>query len=129
MTFSADISAFAKRAGESLDNTVRGVTIELFAGVIRTTPVDTGRARGNWQTTTQTPASDVLDRLGDLESVAELMAQVGGVGSVTYLTNNLPYIMRLEEGHSTQSPPYAMARGNFERVRSIIETEARKNRV
>jgi hypothetical protein len=37
--------------------------------------------------------------------------------------------MRLEEGHSTQSPPYAMARGNFERVRSIIETEARKNRV
>jgi hypothetical protein len=44
VTFSADISAFAKRAGESLDNTVRGVTIELFAGVIRTTPVDTGRA-------------------------------------------------------------------------------------
>lgn len=129
MTFEADIAAFAKAAGESLDATVRAITIELFSGVIMSTPVDTGRARGNWQTTTETPATGEVDRTGETGSIAEVHAKSGGVGSVTFLTNNLPYIMKLEEGHSDQSPPYAMARGNFERVQSIVESEARRNRV
>lgn len=129
MTFEADIAAFAKAAGESLDATVRGITVELFTGVILSTPVDTGRARGNWQTTTETPAVGDVDRIGEAGAIAEAHAKAGGVGTVTFLTNNLPYIMKLEEGHSEQSPPYAMARGNFERVQSIVEAEARRNRV
>lgn len=131
MTFEADIAAFAKAAGASLDETVRGVTIELFTGVITQTPVDTGRARGNWQCTVATPAGDTIDRTDPTgsDAIAEVVDKVGGVGSVTYLTNNLPYILRLEEGHSTQSPPYAMARGNFQRVQSIVESEARRHRV
>lgn len=131
MSFEADISAFAKRAGDSLDNTVRAITIELFSGVITSTPVDTGRARGNWQTTTETPASGEVSRLDKTgtDAIAEVAERSGGVGSVTYLTNNLPYILKLEEGHSKQSPPYAMARGNFQRVQSIVESEARRNRV
>lgn len=131
MTFEADIAAFAKKAGASIDETVRGVTIELFSGVVQQTPVDTGRARGNWQCTVATPASDVIDRKDQSgsEVTAEIIAKAGGAGTVTYLTNNLPYILRLEEGHSTQSPPYAMARGNFQRVQSIVESEARRHRV
>lgn len=131
VTFSADIAAFAKASGASLDETVRAVTIELFTGVITQTPVDTGRARGNWQCTDATPAGDTIDRLDPTgsEAIAEIVAKAGGVGSVTYLTNNLPYILPLEEGHSTQSPPYAMVRGNFARVQSIVEAKARENRV
>lgn len=129
MTFAADIGAFAQKAGASLDETVRAVTIELFTGVITSTPVDTGRARGNWQTTTKTPASGEVERLGSMESLAEVHQNAGGAGSVTYLTNNLPYIIPLEEGHSEQAAPGAMVRGNFERVTSIVENAARRNRV
>lgn len=129
--FGADIAAFAKAAGASIDETVRAVTIELFSGVIEQTPVDTGRARGNWQCTTESPATGETDRLdpSGRDAMAEVSANAAGVGGVTYLTNNLPYILPLEEGHSTQSPPYAMVRGNFARVQSIVEAKARENRV
>lgn len=128
MSFSADIAAFAQKAGESLDKTVRMVTLELFGSVIRGTPVDTGRARGNWQTTVQSPASDEVDR-PQSAAIAELSANAGGVGSVTYLANNLPYIYRLEMGWSNQSPPHAMVRGNFTRIQSMINAAVTQNKV
>jgi len=128
MSFSADLAAFAAKSGESLDKTVRMVTLELFGSVIRSTPVDTGRARGNWQTTVQSPASDEVDRPQSMAE-AELSANAGGVGSVTYLANNLPYIYRLEMGWSNQSPPYAMVRGNFTRIQSMINAAVTQNKV
>ena len=136
MTFAADIGAFAQKAGTSLDETVRSVTAELFIGIVKSTPVDTGRAKGNWQVTVGLPASGEIERTDDSprgsvgpEMAATCNNDIGGAGSVTYLTNNLPYIMPLEEGHSDQAAPGAMVRGNFERVTSIVENAARRNRV
>jgi len=129
VSFSADIAAFANKAGESLDKTVRMVTLELFGSVIRSTPVDTGRARGNWQTTTSSPASGELDNRSESSALSELQQNAGGVGTVTYMANNLPYIKRLEEGWSTQSPPHAMVRANFTRIESIVANAARRNKV
>ena len=129
MSFSGDIAAFANKAGESLDKTVRMVTLELFGSVIRATPVDTGRARGNWQTTTGSAASGELDNRSESSALSELQHNAGGLGTVTYLSNNLPYIKRLEEGWSTQSPPYAMVRANFTRIESIVANAARRNKV
>jgi hypothetical protein len=159
MPFSADLEEFAKAANESLDKTVRMVTLELFSSVIKSTPVgnpdlwaslnpqtdiDTrettrrdapdgyvgGRARGNWQTTTMIPAQGVIDGVRSGESAeSELESRCGGYGEITYLTNNLPYIMRLEEGWSTQSPPQAMVRRNFRRIRAMIARAVSKNKV
>ena len=129
MTFSADIARFAEKAGESLDRTVRMVTLELFSAVIKSTPVDEGRARGNWQTTTGSPASGELDIRSEAATLAELKANVGGAGKVTYLANNLPYIYRLEMGWSTKKAPKGMVRGNFQRIESMISKAARENRV
>lgn len=129
MSFSADIAAFANKAGESLDKTVRMVTLELFGSVIRATPVDTGRARGNWQTTVGSAAIGDLDNRSESSALSELQQNAGGVGTVTYLSNNLPYIYRLELGWSDQSPPYAMVRANFTRIESIVANSARKNKV
>ena len=129
MTFSADIARFAEKAGESLDRTVRMVTLELFSAVIKSTPVDEGRARGNWQTTTGSPASGELDIRSEAATLAELKANVGGAGKVTYLANNLPYIYRLEMGWSTKKAPKGMVRKNFTRIESMISKAARENRV
>lgn len=129
MTFSADIAAFAQKYGESLDKTVRNITTELFSQVIHDTPVDEGRARGNWQTTTGSPASGVLDIRSESATLAELKANVGGAGKVTYLANNLPYIYRLEMGWSTEKAPKGMVRVNFQRIESMISKATRENRV
>ena len=84
----------AKRANATLDEFVRAVYIELFSSTILDTRVDTGRMKGNWQTTVGAPATDTIDRLDKTgaETIRDMVSKIGGVNEVTYLTNNLPYV-------------------------------------
>jgi hypothetical protein len=92
MSFSANVSAFAKETKSSVDEAVRTIKIELFSSVILDTRVDTGRLRGNWQTTTGSPADGEIDRLDPLGSGATREVRQGvKPDTVDYLTNNLPY--------------------------------------
>jgi hypothetical protein len=99
-SFGIQVAEWAKKAKGKIDTNVRGITLSLFKGIIMSTPVDTGRARGNWQTTVGEPATGTVERLDPSGSatVAELVANMGGAGKVTWLTNNLPYIAVLEYG-------------------------------
>ncbi|WP_139145744.1 hypothetical protein [Pseudomonas lundensis] len=108
---------------------VRAATIELFSGVIKSTPVDTGRAKGAWATSVGSPTNDAPDRLGEAASIAEVVAITPpGAGQETYLANNLPYIERLENGSSTQAPA-GMVTINMDRVSKIVAAAIEKNRV
>lgn len=111
MSFSVDISKFAKKANASLEETSRTIKTNLFSGVIQLTRVadpDTwknpvkgyigGRLKGNWQTSTGSPVMTVIDRIdpeGDA-AIAQVKATVRG-DTVDYMTNNLPYAEVLEE--------------------------------
>lgn len=131
MSFSKDIRSFVSKATTAHDKITRAATLELFSGVIKDTPVDTGRARGNWQTSVGSPAAGELDR--EDKSGALAMAEVQqkappGAGQVTLLTNNLPYIEQLENGSSRKAPE-GMVRKNVDRVQRIVDAAIRKNRV
>lgn len=131
MSFSKDIRSFVSKAVQAHSKITRAATLELFSGVIKDTPVDTGRARGNWQTSVGSPAAGELDR--EDKSGALAMAEVQqkappGAGQVTLLTNNLPYIEALERGSSKKSPE-GMVRKNVDRVQRIVDAAIRKNRV
>ena len=131
MSFSKDIRSFVSKATTAHDKITRAATLELFSGVIKDTPVDTGRARGNWQTSVGSPAAGELDR--EDKSGALAMAEVQqkappGAGQVTCLSNNLPYIGELERGSSKQAPE-GMVRKNVDRVQRIVDAAIRKNRV
>ena len=94
--FALDISAFAKTTNTTLSEAVRGIKINLFTGVIMDTRVDTGRLRGNWQTTTGSPASGELSREDKIPQFTKGGAAYDEVDrvradTVDYLTNNLPY--------------------------------------
>jgi hypothetical protein len=129
MAFADDVRRFSVKAGESSDRIVRAVTLSLFNGIIRDTPVDTGRARGNWQTTVGAPASGEIDRLGASASISEVEAKTPpGAGQETYLSNDLPYIVQLEEGTSKQAPE-GMVKRNMDRIERNLAREARKNKV
>lgn len=62
-----------------------------------------GRFRGNWQTSVAEPITNTIDRIDPTgaAAVADVVTNMGGAGTITYLTNNLPYAKRLEyEGWS-----------------------------
>lgn len=77
--------------------------------LIETTPVDTGFARASWIISIGSPTSL---QGGTRESVSEAAQQVGLARMAAYhvrqgpafVSNNAPYIMRLNAGHSTQAP-------------------------
>lgn len=127
MSFSDDLQKFAEKTGATVDETLRAVTFELFASVITDTPVDTGRARGNWQCRIDQQPTGTVGTTGAGAAIAAVRDEldVFGVGHAAWLVNNLPYIERLEYGHSRQAPA-GMVRKNVARIRQIVEQEARK---
>ena len=112
-TFSSMVNKFAKTAPEQANAVIRKSTLELFTDVVMDTPVATGRARGNWQVSFGAPASGVLDERGDKENDNKTSSPTAGVvtdalnsdrtTSVIFLTNNLPYIKKLEYGWSKKA--------------------------
>jgi hypothetical protein len=95
----------------NVEGAVKKVTTEIFRRVIQGTPVGDptywtkpappgyvgGRAKGNWQASTGAPIRNEIDRIdGDgSDTVADALAKITP-GSVMYLSNNVPYIRRLE---------------------------------
>lgn len=130
MSFASDVAKYAKLAGSSVDETGRAIVLELFGSVIKDTPVDTGRARGNWQTSMDTPSTGETGRKGEGPALAELSQQAEsfGAGKVIYLSNGLPYILRLEYGWSKQQPG-GMVRRNVARIQSIVRKAVAENKV
>jgi len=114
----ADLKTFAKRIrriGQDIernaDIAVRRCALAIDATVVLATPVDTGRARGNWQVTLDNPAVTVTDQLSpsgreSVEQGKSAIAQYKGgrPEAAIHITNNLPYIGKLNEGHSAQAP-------------------------
>ena len=71
-------------------------------------PVDTGRARANTIVSIGSPVYQVLDRYDKSggNTIMEGVTRLTGLEpyTVVYLQNNLPYIEKLEDGHSKQAP-------------------------
>lgn len=116
MSFTADISRFVEKANGNSDIVVRKIGLDLFGRVVRKTPVDTGRLRGNWFLTVNLPSSQYvesnLDKSG-AKSISDAQSKIGlynsGVNAI-YITNNAPYAMRIETTGYSKQAPQGMAR-------------------
>lgn len=87
------INQLAEVLGREVDEVIRAVKISLFNGVIRDTRVDTGRMRGNWQTTTGSMANSEIARLDKSGASAEAdVRNTVKPDTVDFLTNNVPYV-------------------------------------
>lgn len=113
MSFSTDIQKFARKTGGDLEQVVRATCLQLSASIIERTPVDTGRARANWQASLGRPdlsVRDAEDKQGDA-TLAKVRQEVQNApGSVFFLANNLPYIRRLEYDAWSGQAPSGMVR-------------------
>ncbi len=119
MSFSVDITRFAEQTQVSLDQAARNVQISLFNTVSNDTRVDTGRLRGNWQTSVGSPITTETDRLDPNGTEVEReIVQTVTSGDVVYFTNNLPYaeVWEQEDG---------MVRRNMARIERTVNEVAR----
>jgi hypothetical protein len=119
------MSSIVAKVNGQIDVKVRKATLELFGAVIKATPVDTGRAKNNWQCTIGSPASGELEEVDKTGSraIARVYATVPQkIGSIVWLTNNVPYIRKLEYGSSKQAGPNVMVRDNVMRFAGILRS-------
>lgn len=124
--FESQLRGFGVKALDKVDKVRRASVLELFKLVIMATPVDTGRLRGNWQTTINSPAGAVTTRddPSGAAALAEAMANLGSLADVVWFTNNLPYAERIEyEGWSRQAPE-GMVRRHIAQWQRIVSAKA-----
>lgn len=126
--FAIDIERFAKKTGIALDRAVRMIVIEVGSSIIRMTPVDTGRLKGEWQFTIQ-PATSETGLTGNA-SQAKLVGDSieFKAGTVGYITNLMPYAIPMEMGGSQQAPA-GMVRVTLERFQQIVSRAIQEHRV
>lgn len=131
-SFELQLAEFAAQAKGAIDASLREIIIELGGSLIRMSPVDTGRFRGNWQFSITTPSAGTLDTL-DPNGEQATARLVGDsiefrAGATGFIVNNLPYAIPLEYGHSDQAPA-GMVQITLARFQQIVEEAIRNNQV
>lgn len=131
-SFALELAKFAEQATEAIDASLREIIFEVAGSLIRMSPVDSGRFRGNWQFSLMTPDNSTslnVDPTG-AETLGRIVAEAGAftAGQVAYITNSLPYAIPLEYGHSTQAPG-GMVRITLARFQQIVDEAVRNNQI
>lgn len=80
---------------------MRETAIRAADNIAAATPVDTGRARANWNLSAGTPDLTTTEGTSRQGYDAE---QITGTEKELFISNGLPYIEKLNEGSSTQAP-------------------------
>ncbi|MEX0906247.1 MAG: HK97 gp10 family phage protein [Balneolaceae bacterium] len=129
-SFALQIKDFGDKVNDRMDVVVKKTMLEIHMGVVMTTPVDTGRARANWNVGLNNVDASVSPP-GNLQQVlnrASALISKIKAGDVIYISNNVEYIEALEDGHSKQHPN-GMVAVTLRRFNHIVEksiTEAKK---
>jgi hypothetical protein len=130
--FALELAKFAEQAVEAVDASLREIIIEVGNSLIRMSPVDSGRFRGNWHLSIDVVESVTFNELDPQgkETIAAIAAAVSDfkAGQTAYLINNLPYAIPLEYGHSTQAPQ-GMVRVTLARFQAIVNEAVRNHQV
>lgn len=122
-SWSIPVDRLVAQAKGDLEAVVRRATFQTFRSVVLRSPVDTGRFRANWNVSFGVPEYGVTlstnQNRGLTEAAKALRLPVGGV---TYISNGLPYGVRLENGYSKQAPAgmVRLAAAEFQRFVSGV---------
>lgn len=119
--FNAELRKLTKRLPrEAIIVMQRKFAFDALRGVVLKTPVKTGRARGNWQVTVNRSPENALERKDKpgQATIDKGTARLTNVPAfaIIYITNNVPYIVYLENGSSEQASQ-GMVAVTFEELR------------
>lgn len=130
-SFELQMKEFENMTTEKSELLFKKVCFDLSNSIIMDTAVDKGTARGNWQPDINSIQNDVLeieDKSGNA-TVAKVASQTNNLklGQYFTLTNNLPYILRLEYGWSKKSPQGMLAI-NVMRFQNFVNQANKENK-
>ena len=113
---------------ETFKKVVAGVVLDMGGRIIRRTPVDTGRARGNWNFSLDRPDTSVDPNKKKKNRVLRKseLPDIDGKHTI-FIVNNLDYIVELEKGSSTQAPK-GMVEVTRQEWQRVLDANARKFR-
>jgi len=132
VAFNAVMNAWAYSVPDEIHEVVfQKLALDALAKLTLKTPVKTGRARGNWQVTIGSPSYSYDESKTDSSGgeanqdpgltfenasgggavISEGSATIMNAPdySIIWISNNVPYIMVLEEGSSSQAPTGMLA--------------------
>ena len=140
-SFSEQISMFAEQTEKTIDEVVVDYVIGITARITEATPVGEpsewkskappgyvgGTARANWIPSIGSAETSPIEST-DKERPKTLVRALGQriSGNLFYLTNNVPYIERLEYGWSDQAPK-GMMRTTLRSARKLLNDSVNKN--
>lgn len=110
-SFALEIDRDLAKSEDEFRLIIAKAAIDADGRIVDRTPVDTGRARGNWIASIggrATATMEVFDPSGSgaksegASVIAGFMAREDWPS--IFIQNNLPYIGRLEDGYSGQAP-------------------------
>lgn len=110
--FQKRIDTFSKgMLPQEIEIFMKKISMDILSGVVMKTPVDTGRARGNWDASVNNEPTGFQEEKKDktgadtIEKGKQTIqgADVSKHGDTIFLVNNVPYISDLEKGSSRQN--------------------------
>lgn len=122
-SFELQLNNFAQKVKIAPTTVKKRIAFDLFRRIVRRTPVDTGRARGSWTMAVNEADRTVLPPAppGQIYPPPPIGALDVRLNESIVISNNLPYITALEDGHSKQAPPHAMVALSVEEVKANME--------
>lgn len=130
------IERFSHLVDVRADFVIRKLAFDAFDGLLRRSPVDTGRFRASWRlgiNKTIESVSEERTRASkkggkgastNVEAGEQIKAFNAKFGDTVHITNNLPYAQPLEEGSSTQAPAGVLEITFFELTLKLNRTLA-----
>lgn len=132
--FSRRIAQIGGGVAVETDKTVRMAALAADQAVVMATPVDKGRARSNWIVALGAPRRDTVEPYSPGEggssgganaqaAIAQGSAVISGYSGLLHgsiaISNNLPYIGRLNSGSSKQAPAGFVEKAVQSAVRAV----------
>lgn len=113
------LERLSDRLVENRTKLVKKVAVTVDQAIVTATPVDSGRARSNWIVSIGAPVTAPIPAYSEgkggstaaantAAATAQAQAVIGSyrgaAGQEIHITNNLPYIQKLNDGSSAQAP-------------------------
>lgn len=125
--FKHSIDAWVKATNKTMHQGIAETAIRLGTMIIEKTPIDTGRAKGNWIGAFDEPDTTTSETRQQQQAITGLRlkftpSNVARNNSI-FVTNSLPYIKALEDGRSQMQAPHGMVRLSVTEFTAILQRE------
>lgn len=132
-SFELTIDKWVNDVTAAIELTFQEVVIDLGESLVTLTPVLTGRLKGNWLLTINSPSANSIiryDGSGD-ETLADIIqgAKALTLGDVAYIVNNIMYSEKIEHGGSKFKAPDGMLMITADKFEFLLREIVARNKV